>query len=134
MKQTVFVALLIVIMLPIVVLPLLSKEDVEVAGRLNIPAHDIHAVIMTAHGVSCGCCPSLWNGGIAHALEDLSPVQVGDMATLTTLDGGYRVMECLSITDALHIGRRLISWRGIVKADGDVIVFSAGRAYRFTIL
>ena len=110
------------------------NPDAEVTGKLKISAHDIRTAIMTAHGAGCGCCPSLWNGGIVHALEDLSAVQVGDTADLTTLDGGHLVLECVEIVPCIHIGHRLISWQGIIKADGDVVVFSAGKAYRFTRL
>ena len=110
------------------------NPDAEVTGKLKIPAHDIRTAIMAVHGEGCGCCPSLWNGGIVHALEDLSAVQVGDTADLTTLDGGHLVLECVEITPCIHIGHRLISWKGIVKDNGDVLIFNNGMVYRFTIL
>ena len=131
MKKLVFAIIATAIILLLCALTLLHPPDAEVVGVLKIPAHDIRTVIMTAHGETCGCCTILWNGGIVHAMADLSPVQVGDMADIITLDGGYYVLECMEIIPALHIGRWLVSWRGVVKADGDVIVFSAGKAYRF---
>lgn len=109
-------------------------RDAEVSGKLRIPVRDIRTPVMTAHGAGCDCCPSLWNGGIAHALDDLSPVQVGDTADLTTLDGGHLVMECVEIIPALHVDRWLVSWQGVIQANGDVIIFSAGKAYRFIVL
>ncbi len=134
MKKLVFVIIAAAIILLLCALFLLIPADAYVVGKLKIPARDLRTVIMTAQVETCGCCPVLWNGGIAHAKADLSPVQVGDMAELTTLDGWFMVLECMEITPALHIGRWLVSWHGVVKANGDIIVFSAGKAYRFGML
>ena len=125
---------IILCVLAICALAYILPRDAEVSGKLKIAAHDIRTPIMTAHGTGCGCCPSLWNGGIAHALDDLSAVQVGDTADLTTLDGGHLVLECVEIIPALYIDRWLVSWQGVIHANGDVIIFSAGKAYRFTRL
>ena len=139
MKKLAFVLIAVTICivlcaLAICALAYILPRDAEVSGRLKIPAHDIRTPVMTAHGAGCDCCPSLWNGGIAHALDDLSPVQVGDTADLTTLDGGHLVMECVEIIPALHVDRWLVSWQGIIQANGDVVIFSAGKAYRFIVL
>lgn len=131
MKKFVFAIIAGAIIILLCALAFLIPTDAEVVGWLKIPACDIRTVIMTAHGEGCGCCPSLWNGGIAHAMADLSPVQLYDTADMTTLDGGHLVLECVEITPALHIGRWLVSWKGIINACGDVVVFSAGKAYRF---
>lgn len=131
MKELVFAIIAGAIIILLCALTFLIPTDSEVVGMLKIPARDIRTVIMTTHGEGCGCCPSLWNGGIAHALADLAPVQLYDTADLTTLDGGHLVLECVEITPALYIGRWLVSWNGIINAGGDVVVFSAGKAYRF---
>ena len=130
MKYIIIIAIIILLF----ALAFSYQTDTEVVGKLKIPAHDIRTVIMTAHEEGCGCCPSLWNGGIVHALEDLSPVQLYDTADLTTLDGGHYVLECVEIVPCIHVCGYLIGIRGVVKADGDVVVFSAGKAYRFTML
>ena len=134
MKKLVFAIIAGTIIILLCALTFLIPSDAEVVGKLKIPARDIRTVIMTAHGEGCGCCPSLWNGGIAHALADLSPVQLYDTADLITLDGGHLVLECVEIIPALHIGRWLVSCHGVVNAGGDVVVFSAGMAYRFIIM
>ena len=134
MKKMAFAIIAGAIIILLCALTLLLPSDAEVTGKLKIPARDIRTVIMTAHVEGCGCCPSLWNGGIAHALADLSTVQLYDTADLTTIDGCHLVLECVEIIPALHIGRWLVSWKGIINAGGDVVVFSAGKAYRFIIL
>lgn len=132
MKRSAFVTLLVLFMLPVVVLPLLPTADGFVAGKMRIG--DIRAEIMTTHGAGCGCCPALWNGGIATTTADLSNVRLYDMADIITLDGGHYVMECVEIVPCIRVGRWLIGWRGVVKVQGDIIVYSAGKAYRFTRL
>ena len=134
MKKMAFAIIAGAIIILLCALTLLIPSDAEVVGKLKITARDIRTVIMTAHEEGCGCCPSLWNGGIAHALADISPVQLYDTADLTTLDGGHLVLECVEIIPALHIGRWLVGWKGIINAGGDVVVFSSGKAYRFIIL
>jgi hypothetical protein len=108
--------------------------DAEVIGKLKIPAHDIRTTLMTAPEQSCGCCPVLWNGGIAYAQDDISAAQVGDTAKVTTLDGGRYVLECAEIVPCIRIGCYLVGWRGVVSADGDIIVFSGGKVYRWIML
>lgn len=132
MKQRVFITLLILIMLPLIALPLLDALEWSIAGKISIG--DIHADILTAHEAVCGCCPALWSGGIATTLADLSEVQVWDTAEIVTLDGGHYVLECAEIVPCIRIGNVLIGWRGIVEAEGDVLIYSKGTVYRFVRL
>ena len=73
----------------------------------------------------------LYNGGIVHTTADLSAVQLYDMACLITVDEDSMAMECVEITPCLRLGSTLIGWRGVIRPEGDVLVFSGGRAYRF---
>jgi hypothetical protein len=108
--------------------------DAEVIGKLKIPAHDIRTTLMTAPEQSCGCCPILWNGGIAYAQDDISAAQVGDTAKVTTLDGGRYVLECAEIVPCIRWGRWLLGWRGVIRANGDVLIVSGGKVYRWIML
>ena len=64
MKQWVFVTVMLLLMLPLIALPILQPSDGYAAGHIVIG--DIRADIYTTHGTGgCGCCPSLWGGGIA---------------------------------------------------------------------
>ena len=131
MKRWVFVALLLTLMLPLLVLPILDR-DMHVAGHIRIPAADISAEVMTAsHGSDCGCCGMLWQGGIVTTTADLSTVQLYDTACLITVDDDSMAMECVEITPCLRLGSTLIGWRGVLLPEGDVLVFSGGRAYRW---
>lgn len=103
-----------------------------VCGRIR--AGDIHAEVHTINEAPCDCCPILWNGGIATTTTDLSDVRLYDMADVVTLDGGHYVLECVEIIPCIRVGRWLIGWRGVVKTQGDIIVYSAGKAYRLTRL
>ena len=151
MKTWGFVTLLLLLMLPLTALPLLSPAELPpsspdgdatslgeggfVAGRIRIPAADIHAEVMTAsHGSDCGCCGTLWQGGIASTTADLSAVQVDDMAELVTVDGDRLVLECVAVEPCVRVGRWLIGWRGVIRAQGDVLVYSGGSVYRFVRL
>lgn len=123
MKQRAFVALLIAIMMPLVVLPLLDVDGLSVYGYIRIPSADVRAeVFYTAHGESCGCCGALWNGGIASVKADMSAVCIGDMVDMRSLDGEHLVLECVEMVDCIRVGRWLISWRGIMHPDGDVLL------------
>lgn len=104
----------------------------NVCGRIR--TGDIRADLMTDHEADCVCCPVLWNGGIVSTAEDLSSVKLYDMADVRTLDGGHYVLECVEIIPCIRVGKYLIGWRGVIKANGDVLVYSAGKAYRFTML
>lgn len=115
-------------------LPLFSPGGREVVGRIRITSADLSAELYGTPVADCGCCPALWNGGIVSTLADLSPVQVGDMAKVTTLDGERYVLECAEIVPCIRWGRWLLGWRGVVKAQGDIIVFSGGKVYRWIML
>lgn len=147
MKPWTIILILTLLMLPLCVLALLPPSSlrsatslgdggftgvVEVAGRILIG--DIRAEIHTTHGADCGCSPPLWNGGIVTTPADLSTVQIGDWADIRTLDGGHYVCECVEIMPCMRLGKWLIGWRGVVKAEGDIIVYSGGRAYRLVRL
>ena len=131
MKRSAFLSVLLTLMLLRIVLPRLLPEQ-HLAGEIIIYAADIRAEVMTAsHGPDCGCCGMLWQGGIVTTTADLSAVQLYDMACLITVDEDSMAMECVEITPCLRLGSTLIGWRGILRAEGDVLVFSGGRAYRF---
>ena len=133
MKQRTFILAMLLLMLPIIALPILQPSDGYAAGRIVIG--DTRADIYTTHKTGgCDCCPSLWGGGVAGTYEDLSTVQVGDWADIRTIDGGHYVLECVEITPCIRVGRYLVGWRGVVKADGDIIVFAGCRAYRLVRL
>lgn len=134
MKRWVFVTLLILLMLPLLMLPILDR-DMHLAGHILIPAADIRAEVMTAsHGSDCGCCGMLWQGGIVTTTADLSAVQLYDTACLITVDGDSMALECVEITPCLRVGRWLIGWRGVILPEGDVLVVSGGRVYRWARL
>ena len=151
MRQKIFVTALLLLMLPLTVLPVLSPGELPpsspdgdatslgeggyVAGRIRIPAAGIHAEVLTAsHGPDCGCCAPLWQGGIASTTADLSSVQVDDTAELLLLDGSRLVLECAEIVPCIRIGNALIGWRGVIEAQGDVLLVCGGRVYRFVRL
>ncbi len=131
MKRSVFLTILMLLMLPLLMLPILDR-DMHVAGHIRIPAADISAEVMTAsHGSDCGCCGMLWQGGIVTTTADLSTVQLYDTACLITVDEDSMALECVEITPCLRLGSTLIGWRGVILPEGDVLVVSRGRAYRF---
>lgn len=132
MKETVIFVLLIT--LPLVLLSLLSPGDVSVAGRIRIPAIDISADVYSVSTAECTCCVELWHGGRASTLSDLSALAIDDMAYMTLISGQRFVLECVEITPCIRVGRWLVSWHGIIKESGDVLIFNNATVYRFTIL
>lgn len=135
MKQSYFVILLILMMLPLCALPILSPADGFVAGRIRVPKADVHAEFtMISHGLDCGCCGMLYNGGIVYTTADMSAVQLYDTGFFVTVDEDSQALECVEIVPCIRVGKYLIGWRGVVKPQGDVLVFSRSRAYRFTML
>ena len=116
------------------------RSEMTVQGRVRIPAANIHAEVLTASCTpSCGCCGIFWNGGVGFVDSDLSAISVDDTADLKTYDGGHLVMECFRIETCLLIGDTLIGLRGLIQANGNVILVSLDastitRAYIFTIL
>lgn len=134
MKQSVFIVLLILIMLPLIALPLFFPGNASVAGRIRIPSADISADVFAETTAVCDCCATLWHGGQASTLSDLSAVSVDDKAHLILLDGQHLVLECFEITPCIRVGRWLFSWRGIIRANGDILIVSGNKAYRWVIL
>lgn len=134
MKRSVFVTILMLLLLPLIVLPLLSVPDGVVVGRISIPSQGIQAEIMTADMPTCDGCPILWQGGVATTDADLSALELWDMADVITIDGGHYVLEYVGIVPCIRVGRWLIGWRGIIRADGDMLLVNENRAYRFVRL
>lgn len=131
---TVFIAFNVVVIMSVLVNLEALMPERQVCGRIRISTRDIHAEMLAEHGVDCGCCPSLWNGGVTSTTADLSTVSLYDMADIVTLDGGHYVLECMEIVPCIRVGNLLVGWRGVIKVQGDIIVYSAGKAYRFTRL
>ena len=132
MKERTFAALLILVMLPVLVLPLFGADDLSVYGRIRIPSAGVRAeVFYTPCGDGCGCCGALWNGGVVSVEADMSTVHIYDMADLRSLDGEHLVLECVAIVDCIRVGRWLISWRGIMRPDGDVLLCTDATCWPF---
>ncbi len=94
-----------------------------VYGKLRIDARDIYAdVYIRDHDQDCDCTSPLWHGGTVTVKEDLSSVQLYDMAELTSLTGEHLVLECVSITG-------VPAW--LQKTDGDVLAVNGRWVYRF---
>ena len=119
-----FLFILIILLLPMIVLPLLPREQ-YVAGRIRIPARDIEDSVYTSEAEPIDGMSVLWGGGKVTTDADLSQVQVGDMAHLYTVEGEHLVLECVRI-------RKGLGW--FEKPQGDVIVINQKWVYRFTRL
>lgn len=120
----VFIGLLILafIVLAGVVIP----QEQYVYGHIRIQERGIYAQVCTAEEApDCGCCDALYGGGKVTVKADLSAVQVGDMAELTSLAGDRMVLECIDI-------RHGLSWG--MKTEGDVLVINDRLIFRFTRL
>lgn len=96
-----------------------------VAGHLYIRERGISAEVYTHQEDPMDGMSSLWNGGKVITREDMSTVQVGDMAELYTVEGEHLVLECVDI-------RKGWAWR--VEPQGDVIVINGRWMYRLTRL
>jgi len=96
-----------------------------VAGRLYIHEKGISAEVYTRQEDPMDGMSSLWNGGKVITREDLSTVQVGDMAELYTVEGEHLVLECVQIRNG---------WVWREKPKGDVLVVNNKYVYRFTRL
>lgn len=97
----------------------------DVAGRLYIRQRGISAEIYTRQEDPMDGMSSLWNGGEVITRENLSTVQLGDMAEIYTVEGEHLVLECVDI-------RKGWAWR--VKPQGDVIIINGRWMYRLTRL
>lgn len=132
MKQSRFVVLLVLAMLPLVVLPMLDAGELSMYGCVRIQAAGIQAdVYRMAHGAGCGCCGALWNGGQAIVRADVGAVRIGDMADMRSFDGEHLVLECVEIMTCIQVGRYLIGRRGIIHADGDVLLCAPATCWPF---
>ena len=110
---------LLIVLLAFAISPTEASHPI---GTIRIQDAGIYAEIsITGHARDCGCCPSLWNGGIVTTTADLSTVQVGYWADIRTQDGGHYVMECVEI-------RAGLLW--LMDPDGDIIVVSGRTGYR----
>lgn len=116
------------VMLLVVILSVLANIDSilprqYVYGKLRIRARDIYAdVYIRDHDQDCDCTTPLWHGGRVTVKEDLSTVQLYDMAELTSLTGEHYVLELVSVTG-------VPAW--LQKVDGDVLVVNGLYVYRF---
>ena len=103
------------------VLPL---QEQYVYGHIRIRSRGIYVqVFMREESPACGCCGALYGGGKVTVKEDLSQVQVGDFAEITSLEGERLVLECIDI-------RAGVGW--LAKARGDVLVINDRLIFRFT--
>ena len=116
------------VMLLVVILSVLANIDSilprqYVYGKLRIRTRGIYAdVYIRDHDQDCDCTTPLWHGGRVTVKEDLSTVQLYDMAELTSLTGEHYVLELVSITG-------IPAW--MQKVDGDVLVVNGLYVYRF---
>ncbi len=112
--------LLFGIVLYAVVLP----QEQYVYGTISIRSRGIYAQVFTREEApACGCCGALYGGGKVTVKEDLSEVQVGDFAEITSLEGERLVLECIDI-------RAGVGW--LAQAKGDVLVINDRLIFRFT--
>lgn len=124
MKRYIFATILIILLLPMIVLPLLPRQQ-YVAGRMYIRERGIAASLYTKEEDVLDGMSVLWGGGKVTTDADLSGVQVGDMAHLYTVEGEHLVLECVKIRKG---------WGWFDKPQGDVIVINNRYVYRFTRL
>lgn len=129
-----YIILFIVCLLVLAIVFLHPKGDVSVVGRIHIPAVDLSADVYCASAEGCNCGVELWHGGRASTLSDLSDLAIDDKAYMTLISGQRFVLECVEITPCIRVGRWLVSWKGIVRDNGDVLIFNNATVYRFTIL
>lgn len=124
MKRYIFVTTLIILMLPMIMLPLLPRQQ-YVTGRMYIRERGIAASLYTKEEDVLDGMSVLWGGGKVTTDADLSGVQVGDVAHLYTVEVEHLVLECVRI-------RKGLGW--FDKPQGDVIVINQKWVYRFTRL
>lgn len=134
-KKAVIGPLIGTLLILLLAFALSAPEPSHPIGMLCISGAGIRAEIsITGHALDCGCCPSLWNGGIVTTTANLASVQIGYWADIVTIDGGHYVCECVEIIPCVRVRCWLIGWWGVVKADGDIVVFAGGKAYRLVRL
>ena len=99
-------------------------QEQYVYGHIRIWSRGIYAQVFTREeSPACGCCGALYGGGKVTVQEDLSAVQVGDFAEITSLEGERLVLECIDI-------RSGVGW--LAQARGDVLVINDRLIFRFT--
>lgn len=109
-----------------IVLHAILPQEQYVYGTISIRTRGIYAQVFTREEEPlCGCCTALYGGGKVTVKADLSQVQVGDMAELTSLNGDKLVLECIDI-------RAGVGW--LARAKGDVLVINDRLIFRFTKL
>lgn len=120
---TIFLTMLLVVILSVLanIDSILPRQYVY--GKLRIRTRGIYAdVYIRDHDQDCDCTTPLWHGGRVTVKDDLSTVQLYDMAELTSLTGEHYVLELVSITG-------VPAW--LQKTDGDVLVVNGLYVYRF---
>ena len=120
---TIFLTMLLVVILSVLanIDSILPRQYVY--GKLRIRTRGIYAdVYIRDHDQDCDCTTPLWHGGRVTVKEDLSTVQLYDMAELTSLTGEHYVLELVSVTG-------VPAW--MQKVDGDVLVVNGLYVYRF---
>lgn len=99
-------------------------QEQYVYGHIRIRSRGIYAQVFTREEApACGCCGALYGGGKVTVKEDLSAVQVGDFAEITSLEGERLVLECIDIRAGVG---------GLAQARGDVLVINDRLIFRFT--
>jgi hypothetical protein len=109
------------------------------AGQLCIPSEDIEMDLYRVYD-DCVCCYlGLYNGGRVEVRGiDLSDVGIECTACIEQEDV-YLVLECVEIVDCVKIGGTLLSLRGVVHVEGDVLIvmcdcFPFVKVWRMTVL
>lgn len=116
------------------VICLYTSDDMICVGEILISAKGINAYLLTAESVTCDCCPPLWNGGVATITGVLTEIEIDDVARVCLLSEYRLYLECVEIVPCILINNQLIGWHGIISPNGDIVIYSRGHAYRFTIL
>lgn len=116
--------MLCVLLLTMIFLCTVLPQEQYVYGHIRIRSRGIYAQVFTREEApTCGCCGALYGGGKVTVKEDLSAVQVGDFAEITSLDGERLLLECIDI-------RAGVGW--LAQAGGDVLVINDRLIFRFT--
>jgi len=132
MKRSVFVTLLVLFILPMVVLPIITKPtgvvmEATIAapntqGSIKIPSAGVNASLSLTH-FDCDCCyMGLWNGGrINGDAQMFESVKLGDWAEIV-MPECHLVLECVELK--YSIGQ-------LDKPNGDVLIICGLKVYRF---
>lgn len=121
-----------------VVMSNIATSDQTRSGWLRIPSSGVDVPLFRVHDDGC-CFYGLYNGGkVDMRATDLSTVSIDSVAFIMHEDVSL-VLECVEIIDCVQIGDALLSMRGIVHADGDVLIvmcdyFPFVKVWRMTLL